>query len=78
MSTLWLGLAQRQTGDEAGIRPAIEYTLGRRTPLGLLAEQVTRAGEPAWVVPLDWSHAMLILATRPELALVRDGADGRG
>jgi hypothetical protein len=25
-------------------------------------------------VPLGWSHAMLILAARPELAIVRDGA----
>jgi GH15 family glucan-1,4-alpha-glucosidase len=79
ISTLWLGLAQRQTGAADGLRRAIEYTLARRTPLGLLPEQVTRAGEPGWVVPLGWSHAMLILAARPELALVRDGADeGRG
>lgn len=74
ISTLWLGLAQRQTGDGAGLRRAIEYTLARRTPLGLLPEQVTRDGEPAWVVPLGWSHAMLILATRPELDLIRDGS----
>ena len=76
ISTLWLGLAQRQAGDDAGLRRAVEYTLARRTPLGLLPEQVTRGGEPAWVVPLGWSHAMLILATRPELALVRDGGHG--
>jgi glucoamylase len=74
ISTLWLGLARRQTGDRDGLRRAIDYTLARRTPLGLLPEQVTRAGEPAWVVPLGWSHAMLVLAARPELALVRDGA----
>lgn len=74
ISTLWLGLAQRQTGAADGLRRAIEYTLARRTPLGLLPEQVTRAGEPGWVVPLGWSHAMLILAARPQLALVRDGA----
>ncbi|MBA2642119.1 MAG: hypothetical protein H0U82_04225 [Actinobacteria bacterium] len=74
LTTLWLGLAQRQAGDEAGLRRTIEYTLARQTPLGLLPEQVTRTGEPAWVVPLGWSHAMLVLAARPELALVRDGA----
>ncbi|HWQ24164.1 MAG TPA: hypothetical protein VNK94_08680 [Gaiellaceae bacterium] len=73
ISTLWLGLAQRQAGDEAALRRAVEYALARQTPLGLLPEQVTRSGEPAWVVPLAWSHAMLILAARPELALVRDG-----
>jgi len=73
ISTLWLGLAQRQAGDEAGLGRALEYALARRTCLGLLPEQVTREGEPAWVVPLGWSHAMLMLAARPELAVVRDG-----
>jgi glucoamylase len=74
ISKLWLGLAQRQAGDAAGLQRAIEYALARQTSLGLLPEQVTREGEPAWVVPLGWSHAMLVLAARPELALVRDGA----
>ena len=48
--------------------------LERQTALGLLPEQVTRDGEPAWVVPLGWSHAMFLLAARPELALIRGGA----
>jgi GH15 family glucan-1,4-alpha-glucosidase len=72
ISTLWLGLAERQTNDGTGLRDAIAYALARQTPLGLLPEQVTRDGDPAWVVPLGWSHAMLILAARPELSLVRD------
>lgn len=71
ISTLWLGLAQRQARIADGVRRALEYALARQTPLGLLPEQVTRAGDPAWVVPLGWSHAMLILAARPELAIVR-------
>lgn len=74
LCTLWLGLARRQAGDEAGLRQALEYALARQTSLGLLPEQVTRTGGPAWVVPLGWSHAMLVLAVRPELALGRDGA----
>jgi GH15 family glucan-1,4-alpha-glucosidase len=74
ISTLWLGLAERQAGDVAGHRAAIAYALERQTSLGLLPEQVTRDGHPAWVVPLGWSHAMLLLAARPELAIVRDGA----
>jgi glucoamylase len=72
ISTLWLGLAARLAGDEEGHRAAIAYALARQTPLGLLPEQVTQDGEPAWVVPLGWSHAMFVLAARPELALVRD------
>ena len=74
ISTLWLGLTERQAGDDAGLNASVAYALARQTPLGLLPEQVTRDGDPAWVVPLGWSHAMLILATRPELSLVRDGA----
>jgi GH15 family glucan-1,4-alpha-glucosidase len=74
ISTLWLGLAERQSGDDAGLRASLDYALARQTPLGLLPEQATREGDPAWVVPLGWSHAMLILAARPELSLVRDGA----
>jgi len=73
ISTLWLGLAERQAGDDVGHRESLEYALARQTSLGLLPEQVTRDGKPAWVVPLGWSHAMLILAARPELAIVRDG-----
>lgn len=76
ISTLWLGLAKRQLGDEAGLRRALDYALARETELGLLPEQVTPDGKPAWVVPLGWSHAMLLLAARPELALVRDGVQG--
>jgi GH15 family glucan-1,4-alpha-glucosidase len=74
ISTLWLGLAERQAGSENGLDEAIAYVLARQTVLGLLPEQVTRNGDPAWVVPLGWSHAMLILAARPELTLVHDGA----
>jgi GH15 family glucan-1,4-alpha-glucosidase len=71
ISTLWLGLVRRQAGDARGLRRALEYALARQTPLGLLPEQVTRDGRPAWVVPLGWSHAMLVLAALPELAIVR-------
>jgi len=74
ISTLWLGLAERQAGSENGLDEAIAYALARQTQLGLLPEQVTRDGDPAWVVPLGWSHAMLILAARPELTLVCDDA----
>ncbi|MDX6493543.1 MAG: hypothetical protein QOH02_1478, partial [Gaiellaceae bacterium] len=75
LTTLWLGLHKRRTGDEEGLRHATEFALSRQTALGLLAEQVTAEGEPAWVLPLTWSHAMLLLAARPELELVRNGSD---
>ncbi len=72
LAALWLGLWHRQAGDAGGLERALEYALGAQTKLGLLPEQVTEDGEPAWVVPLAWSHAMLLLAARPELPLVAD------
>jgi len=52
----------RQVGDAPGLERSLEYALGHRVP---------EKGDPAWVVPLASSHAMLLLATRPELELVR-------
>ena len=72
IATLWLGLYYRQVGDEDGARRCVEYTLARQTELGLLPEQVTRDGRTAWALPLAWSHALLLLAASPELAIVRD------
>jgi GH15 family glucan-1,4-alpha-glucosidase len=71
LAALWLGLYRRQIGDVDGHRRAVEYARRVATPLGLLSEQVTDDGEPAWVVPLAWSHAMYVLAVRPELEVVR-------
>lgn len=76
IATLWLGLHYRQVGDDAGWRRCLDYTIARQTSLGLLSEQVTRAGRPAWVLPLAWSHAMLLLASGDELAVVREGVGG--
>jgi len=72
LTTLWLGLYYRQVGDEAGLRRCLDYALSRRTELDLLPEQADRDGKPAWVLPLAWSHAMLVLAARPELELAVD------
>jgi glucoamylase len=70
LAALWLGLWYRQVGEGHGLERALTYALGAQTKLGLLPEQVTDDGEPAWVVPLAWSHAMLLLAARPELGPV--------
>jgi len=71
LAALWLGLYQRQIGDAEGHARSLAYAKRVSTRLELLAEQVTDDGAPAWVVPLAWSHAMLVLAARPELELVR-------
>lgn len=70
LAALWLGLWRRQVGDAAGLERSLEYAVRAQTALGLLPEQVTDDGEPVWVVPLAWSHAMLLLAARPELEAV--------
>jgi GH15 family glucan-1,4-alpha-glucosidase len=70
LAALWLGLYRRQLGDAAGHAAALAYAQRVATALGLLPEQVTDEGAPAWVVPLAWSHAMFVLAARPELAAV--------
>ena len=84
LATLWLGLARRVLGDTAALDRAIAHVVERRTELDLLAEQVDAEGRPAWVLPLGWSHAMLLLASLPELRLVdalgvgKSAGDGRG
>jgi GH15 family glucan-1,4-alpha-glucosidase len=76
LAALWLGLYRRQSGDSGGHARALAYAERVATPLGLLAEQVTDDGAPAWVLPLAWSHAMLVIAARPELEVIRDeGSD---
>jgi GH15 family glucan-1,4-alpha-glucosidase len=69
LAALWLGLRQRQVGDLEGHRRALAYAERVATPLGLLAEQVSDDGRPVWVLPLAWSHAMFVLAARPELVV---------
>jgi len=55
----------------------MRWAIDRQTPFGLLPEQVDRnTGEPAWVVPLTWPHAMFILAVRM-LAGNRTAVSGR-
>jgi hypothetical protein len=83
LATLWLGLAQRLLDEDDALGRAVAHVVSRRTPLDLLAEQVDPDGRPAWVLPLGWSHAMLLLAAMPELRLVEElgrgcAGDGRG
>jgi glucoamylase len=72
LTGLWHGLVRRQAGDELGLQRALDRALESATPLGLLPEQVREDGSPAWVLPLTWSHAMFVLAARPELAAIAE------
>ncbi|HEV7235967.1 MAG TPA: hypothetical protein VGN15_07290, partial [Ktedonobacteraceae bacterium] len=61
---LWLALQDMGSGQQARALHLYSWVLEHRTSLDLLPEQVDRTtGEPCWVVPLGWSHAMFILAT---------------
>jgi GH15 family glucan-1,4-alpha-glucosidase len=75
LTTLWLALWYRQIGDLEGHRRCLRFVVDRQTHMGLLPEQVARDGSPSWVVPLTWSHAMFVLATRPELDLIKSFAE---
>lgn len=62
LCTLWLGLYEAERGRADAARAMLEWAVRRRTETGLLPEQVdARTGEPTWVLPLTWSHAMFVL-----------------
>lgn len=63
LTTLWLAQYRAKTGRLDDARRLLDWAVNHRTESGLLPEQVDRqSGGTAWVVPLTWSHAMLILA----------------
>jgi glucoamylase len=66
LARLWLGLTERTPGSPV---PAdgLDYAIRAATSTSLLPEQIDEVtGAPAWVVPLTWSHAMFVLACRPD------------
>jgi len=66
LARLWLGLTLRAPGA-AVPADGVEYALHAATSTSLLPEQIDeRTGRPVWVVPLTWSHAMFVLACRPD------------
>jgi glucoamylase len=66
LTTLWMGLVRRRPGA-AEPADGLDYARRAATSTGLLPEQVDAVtGEPAWIVPLTWSHAMYVLACRPD------------
>jgi glucoamylase len=63
--TLWLAIQDLASGRQERALDLYKWVVEHRTSLDLLPEQVDRVtGEPCWVIPLGWSHAMFILATR--------------
>lgn len=73
LCTLWLAWFDALAGET--LHPSREYHTSRarelytwvlehRTALDLLAEQINCTnGQPCWIVPLAWSHAMFLLVS---------------
>ena len=75
LTTLWLGLEALRRGDVDTARSVMRWAADRQTDTGLLPEQVDpQTGEPRWVVPLTWSHAMFVLLA---IATVDKGTWGK-
>jgi GH15 family glucan-1,4-alpha-glucosidase len=68
LATLWLGSCELALGETAAARSRLEWVNGKMTEQGFLAEQVHReTGQPCWVIPLAWSHAVYLLFVRETL-----------
>lgn len=62
LTTLWVALYYIETKEYDKAKDYFDWAVKSRTKLGLLPEQVNRDnGEPCWVIPLTWSHAMFVL-----------------
>lgn len=62
LTTLWVALYHIRRKEYDRARDYFEWAVRARTRLGMLPEQVNKdTGEPAWVIPLTWSHAMFVL-----------------
>ena len=62
LTTLWVALYHIRRKQFGKARDYFEWAVRARTGLGLLPEQVSKdTGDPAWVIPLTWSHAMFVL-----------------
>jgi glucoamylase len=63
--TLWLALHLMQAGNQDKGHQLYTWVLQHRSRLDLFPEQIEKtSGQPCWVNPLGWSHAMFLLATR--------------
>ncbi|MGQ9557620.1 MAG: glycoside hydrolase family 15 protein [Desulfurispora sp.] len=61
--TLWLAIYHTLAGHPARARELLGWAENNASPTGLLPEQIHKdKGGPAWVLPLNWSHAMYVLA----------------
>ena len=63
LTTLWLALYYAENREYDKALKHFNWAVEGRTKLNLLPEQISgETGEPVWVIPLTWSHAMYVLA----------------
>ncbi len=64
LASLWMSIYHSLQGQKEKAADYIRWARANVSQAGLLPEQVHRHnGGPAWVLPLNWSHAMYVLAT---------------
>jgi len=64
LTSLWMSIYHSLRGRKEKAAEYIHWAQANASQAGLLPEQVHRHnGGPAWVLPLNWSHAMYVLAT---------------
>jgi glucoamylase len=62
LTTLWLALYYIETKEYKKALTYFDWAVKGRTKLDLLPEQISKEnGQPLWIVPLTWSHAMYVL-----------------
>lgn len=65
ISTLWLSMYKAKISELEEAEDLFGWATKSANHLGLLPEQIDKeTGEPAWVMPLTWSHAMYVLAIK--------------
>ena len=65
LAALWMSVYRSLLGQREKALEYIRWAEVNASPSNLLPEQVDRdRGGPAWVLPLGWSHAMYVLASR--------------
>lgn len=61
ITTLWLALYYTKVKRYDDAKNLLTWAANHKTKLWMLPEQIDKVtGEPAWVIPLTWSHAMFI------------------
>ena len=63
LTTLWLALAAARCSEQELAVESLAWVIAHTPREGQLPEQIDPVtGEPSWVMPLTWSHAMFLLA----------------